>query len=1036
MTTWQDIISKPGWGDLDLETQYEVRRQWLTEDVAPALANDPDRDAVLQELWNEPLDTGQGYAAAMLNSAARGVTRVAADIPGGIGYLLDSQSLIQTGNDIEAGLNSIFPVNPALQDTFAVKAAGAVGQAVSMIGTGYGGGGIARALAGVKAVATGAKTAALGSGFFAGAREGGQTADQYGMTGLNRAGMILVGGAKEVITEKIPFGLGAETTFARRWLGDTVESGWATGASSIFSEGAEEWTAQVMGNAATQAFAPTGSQTPGLFEGAGEAAALGAVGGAAFAGFNALAPRSQQERLTPPARPDYPSANDLDPGTNRGDPTGGPRANPPDSAQATATTNAGVTIPNGRLTFNGVPFLHQNGQWLRPVTPQELAAGSADAFVPLNPADPVEGDLIVRLAVTAQARLRQQPPPVDTPTASAASTDNKPAVATPSPEPGDSTTGAKAGANAVPPVMTGSTQPPGPPEGKQTGPASSTAPAGGTAASGQNSRADSLPDPTGADIITAIQDNRLRLEQPTDQAEWDWYRELQKAAAQSKLNQRSAEAAARRGELDDAAALLHWIDANVLAGPGRGMAIDEAAAHLAEDERQTFPVDAGNLGNAILDAIDARRKARQQIDPTADLEREQMERERAAKRALTIASAKGSGPEWTALRLANELTDGDTVTIGGQTWTAADLDAEAGSLTLASADGSAAFVQEGDTLRIEAVNGQPVSNDTITAEDANMPFSLHNQTTDGPGMTPAAVEAALLKATGLPQLPARVRIIDDPAARNSQGQAWKAKFDNGTVTLNAAFLENEADAVWNLEHELAHEATRNPKVKKAYDRLKKAINLHPDIRAEMERLGYGGQPSALLEEAAVRLAQKLDTATGALREAWQAFKEAVFNFLRGHLGEAATRFTDRIASIFAARELMRTARESLQRATLPAPLAEWQPSQTGTTGHAQPLDAPVLTPDGYQPIGSLQIGDALASHDGQTSTVTGIYPQGRRPVFKLTLADGRTVRATEDHLWMMRIDGGNTARVLHTRALINLMQEGSSVHIPALTLPN
>jgi hypothetical protein len=82
---------------------------------------------------------------------------------------------------------------------------------------------------------------------------------------------------------------------------------------------------------------------------------------------------------------------------------------------------------------------------------------------------------------------------------------------------------------------------------------------------------------------------------------------------------------------------------------------------------------------------------------------------------------------------------------------------------------------------------------------------------------------------------------------------------------------------------------------------------------------------------------------------------------------------------------------------LPEPDAEWQPNLETPTGRAQPLDAPVLTLDGYRPIGSLAIGDTLASIDGQTSTVTGIYPQGRKQVFKITLADGRTVRAT-DHI--------------------------------------
>lgn len=68
-------------------------------------------------------------------------------------------------------------------------------------------------------------------------------------------------------------------------------------------------------------------------------------------------------------------------------------------------------------------------------------------------------------------------------------------------------------------------------------------------------------------------------------------------------------------------------------------------------------------------------------------------------------------------------------------------------------------------------------------------------------------------------------------------------------------------------------------------------------------------------------------------------------------------------------------------------------------GKAQPLDAKVLTSTGWKPMGKIAIGEKLASIDGAPSLVSGIYPQGERQVYRITLSDGRTVRACGEHLW-------------------------------------
>ena len=71
-------------------------------------------------------------------------------------------------------------------------------------------------------------------------------------------------------------------------------------------------------------------------------------------------------------------------------------------------------------------------------------------------------------------------------------------------------------------------------------------------------------------------------------------------------------------------------------------------------------------------------------------------------------------------------------------------------------------------------------------------------------------------------------------------------------------------------------------------------------------------------------------------------------------------------------------------------------------GRAQPLDAKVLTPDGFRDIGSLQVGDLVTGSDGQPTPVLGVYPQGLKEVYRVTAQDGASTLACGEHLWTVR----------------------------------
>jgi phosphate starvation-inducible PhoH-like protein len=95
-------------------------------------------------------------------------------------------------------------------------------------------------------------------------------------------------------------------------------------------------------------------------------------------------------------------------------------------------------------------------------------------------------------------------------------------------------------------------------------------------------------------------------------------------------------------------------------------------------------------------------------------------------------------------------------------------------------------------------------------------------------------------------------------------------------------------------------------------------------------------------------------------------------------------------------------------------------------GRAQPVATPVLTPDGFRPIGSLTIGDLVIGSDGKPTPVIGVYPQGEKDIYRLTAQDGASTLCSGDHLWAVatRDDRrrGKPLRVLTTREMMGTLR--------------
>lgn len=72
-------------------------------------------------------------------------------------------------------------------------------------------------------------------------------------------------------------------------------------------------------------------------------------------------------------------------------------------------------------------------------------------------------------------------------------------------------------------------------------------------------------------------------------------------------------------------------------------------------------------------------------------------------------------------------------------------------------------------------------------------------------------------------------------------------------------------------------------------------------------------------------------------------------------------------------------------------------------GKALANDEPVFTPTGCVPIGDLKIGDVVLDGNGEPTTVTGVFPQGLKPMKRLVFDDGVSVVACDEHLWKCKL---------------------------------
>jgi phosphate starvation-inducible protein PhoH and related proteins len=110
-------------------------------------------------------------------------------------------------------------------------------------------------------------------------------------------------------------------------------------------------------------------------------------------------------------------------------------------------------------------------------------------------------------------------------------------------------------------------------------------------------------------------------------------------------------------------------------------------------------------------------------------------------------------------------------------------------------------------------------------------------------------------------------------------------------------------------------------------------------------------------------------------------------------------------------------------------------------GRAQPVSTQVLTPDGFRRIGELRVGDLVVGSDGLPTPVLGVYPQGKKDVYRVRAQDGSSTLCCGEHLWHVFSPEdrrrGKPGRVLETREMIGQLRRAHQhrYELPLLSHP-
>lgn len=97
------------------------------------------------------------------------------------------------------------------------------------------------------------------------------------------------------------------------------------------------------------------------------------------------------------------------------------------------------------------------------------------------------------------------------------------------------------------------------------------------------------------------------------------------------------------------------------------------------------------------------------------------------------------------------------------------------------------------------------------------------------------------------------------------------------------------------------------------------------------------------------------------------------------------------------------------------------------TGKASLMTSKVLTPYGFTEMKNIKVGSKVISGSGNIANVIGVFPQGKRDCYTVTLEDGSSTVVSDNHLWQVKAD--NKVQIIDTMNLLACYRE-KAVKIP------
>ena len=110
-------------------------------------------------------------------------------------------------------------------------------------------------------------------------------------------------------------------------------------------------------------------------------------------------------------------------------------------------------------------------------------------------------------------------------------------------------------------------------------------------------------------------------------------------------------------------------------------------------------------------------------------------------------------------------------------------------------------------------------------------------------------------------------------------------------------------------------------------------------------------------------------------------------------------------------------------------------------GRAQTLDSLLMTPNGWRKMGNIEIGDGVIGSDGKATEVIGVFPQGKKKIYRLTMTDGSSAAACAEHLWQVKTledkRRNKPARILETQEMLGNFRRNHQYRyeLPLLSAP-